>query len=321
MSFLAGKNVLITGINGFVGTAAAASFVADGAHVIGIIKDKNRKTDSWVTNNCSIVRGDIRDLDLVTYATSHYEVDYVLHLASQAIVKICYSDPYSAYTTNVLGVANVMEAARVQKIPPEKILVMTSDKYYGSASKLPYTEDLPPDVADTYCTSKTCQDMITRSYAKTYGIPAVTIRAGNIYGPGDFNMSRLVPKNIVKLYLGKSPVLYSHAAEMVREFLYIDDVINAFKILLDRGEVGEAYNIGGTTPMKIGDVVEMMSQLVNPSIPITIEEVEFGEINAQYLNADKLKSLGWEPKFTLKQGLEESFRFYKSVVDDGRVRL
>lgn len=314
-----GKNILLTGINGFVGTAAAKSFVEDGAHVIGIVRDTNRKTDEWVGENCSIIRGDIRDFDVLRYAMSHYEVDYVLHLASQAIVKICHSDPLTAYQTNVMGMVNVLEASRVQKMSPEKILVMVSDKYYGSAAQLPYTEDLPPDVADTYCTSKTCQDMVARSYAQTYGVPAVTIRAGNVYGPGDLNMSRLIPKNIIKLYQGDSPVLYSHAAEMVREFLYIDDVISAFKILLDRGVVGEAYNIGGTLPMKIGDVMDMIRYIVNPDIPITVEEVEFGEINEQYLNADKLKSLGWEPIVDLQSGLEVCFEYYAAVVNNGKV--
>jgi len=307
-----GKNILITGINGFVGTAAAKSFVEAGAHVIGIVKDTNRKTDPWIVNNCSIVNGDIRDLSLLNYTMSHYEVDYVLHLASQAIVKICHSDPYTAYETNIMGMVNVLEAARMQALPPSKILVMVSDKYYGSAAQLPYTEDLPPEVADTYCTSKTCQDMIARSYASTYGVKAITIRAGNIYGPGDFNMSRLIPKNMIKLYRGESPVLYSHSAEMVREFLYVDDVVEAFKVLFIKGVVGEAYNIGGTEPCKIGDVMERIREIVNPEIPIKIEVVEFGEINAQYLNADKLRFLGWEPLTSLDDGLKKSFEFYQN---------
>jgi len=316
--YLTGKNILITGINGFVGSACAESFVRQGAHVVGIVKDFNRKTSKWVTDNCSIVCGDIRDFDTLTYAISHYEIDYVLHLAAQPIVKICHSDPRVAYATNVMGTVNVLEACRVQNIPPTKIIVMVSDKYYGSTPTLPYIEDLPPSVADTYCTSKTCQDMIARSYAMTYGLPALTVRAGNIYGPGDFNMSRLIPKSIIKLYRGESPVLYSHAANMVREFLYVDDIVQAFQILLEKGEPGEAYNVGGTTPYRIGEVMEMLRQEVNPSIPIIIEETMFGEISEQYLNADKLRSLGWEPTVGLKEGLSRSFKFYKACVDNGK---
>jgi nucleoside-diphosphate-sugar epimerase len=316
---LKGKNVLITGINGFLGTAVAKSFLEEGVYVIGVVKDVNRKTDLSILSKCSVVDGDIRDKDVLQYAMSHYEIDYVIHLASQAIVKICHSDPYIAYETNVMGAINVLEAARVQNIPPKKIIVMTSDKFYGSAPTLPYTEDLPPEVADTYCTSKTCQDMVARSYALTYNVPAVTVRAGNIYGPGDFNMSRLIPKNIVKLYQGDSPVLYSHAAEMIREFLYVSDVISAFKILLEKGKTGEAYNIGGTTPMKIGEVMEMLREVVNPNIPITLEDVGFGEINKQYLNADKIKALGWSPVVDLRKGLEKSYLFYKNAVDSGYV--
>jgi UDP-glucose 4-epimerase len=108
---------------------------------------------------------------------------------------------------------------------------------------------------------------------------------------------------------------------MVREFLYIDDVISAFKIVFEKGVSGEAYNIGGTRPWKIGEVMEMMREVVNPDIPITLEKVEFGEINEQYLNADKLGALGWRPDFSLRDGLEESFKFYRGVVDSGYIKL
>lgn len=321
MDYFKGKNVLITGINGFIGTAAARSFLLDGAHVVGIVKDTNRKTDADVLEECSIVRGDIRDYDTVRYTISHYEIDFVLHLASQPIVKVCHSDPYTAYETNVMGVVNVLEACRVQKIPPRKIVVLTSDKYYGSAKTLPYTEDLPPEVADTYCTSKTCQDMVARSFAQTYHMPVVVSRAGNVYGPGDFNMSRLIPKNAVKLYSGESPVLYSHAAEMVREFLYIDDVVAAFKIMLKKGLPGEAYNVGGSEPVKIGHLVDVLRNKINKYIEIKIEEVPFGEISKQYLNADRLKDLGWENRVSLEVGLEKTVEFYKYCVDSGKIIL
>ena len=94
-----GKNVLITGINGFLGTRFAKMFLDEGAHVIGIVRDMNRKSQRQVLDRCSIVHGDIRDKELVQYALSKYEAQYVLHLAAQPIVRICNNDPYTAYMT------------------------------------------------------------------------------------------------------------------------------------------------------------------------------------------------------------------------------
>lgn len=321
MSFV-GKNVLITGIGGFVGTALAKSLLEEGAHVIGLVKDYNRKTDVSLLNKCSVVEGDIRDKEVIQYALGHYEVSHVFHLASQAIVSICNQDPYTAYVTNVIGMLNVVESCRslaTEKKP--KIVVSTSDKYYGSTSVLPYTEDVPPEVADSYCTSKTCQDMIARSYAITYGLPVVVMRAGNIYGPGDLNLSRLIPKNSIKMWQGDSPVLYSHASDFVREFLYIDDVVGALKILMEKGVSGEAYNVGGSGPKKIGEVLNKLRDVINPNIPIMVKEVEFAELSEQYLDATKLKALGWKPKVGLGEGLKRSALYYKDLVEQGKIVL
>ena len=321
MSF-AGKNVFITGIGGFVGTALAKKLLGDGAHVIGLVKDFNRKTDSSILQHCSIVEGDIRDKEVLQYAFSHYEVDYVVHLASQAIVSICNQDPYTAYVTNVMGMLNVVEACRVMATKNKpKIVVSTSDKYYGSTTKLPYTEDVPPEVADSYCTSKTCQDMLARSYALTYGIPVVVMRAGNIYGPGDLNFSRLIPKNSIKLWQGDSPILYSHAANFVREFLYIDDIVHALETLMEKGVSGEAYNVGGSGPKKIGEVLTALRDAINPNIEIIMKDIDFAELSEQYLDASKLQALGWKAKVSLEEGLAHSAAYYRVLVEQGKVVL
>jgi len=321
MSF-AGKNVFITGIGGFVGTSLAKNLLDEDAHVIGLVKDFNRKSDYSLFDRCSIVRGDIRDKEILQYAFSHYEVDYVVHLASQAIVSICNVDPYTAYVTNVMGMLNVLEACRTMATAKKpRIVVSTSDKYYGNTAELPYTEDVPPEVADSYCTSKTCQDLIARSYAITYGLNVTVMRAGNIYGPGDLNLSRLIPKNSIRMLQGDSPVLYSHAAEFIREFLFIDDVVEALKVIMSVGISGEAYNVGGSGPKKIGEVLDVLRNIIDRDIPIITELIEFSELSAQYLDATKLKALGWAPVVSLEEGLIRSVAYYKELVDLGKVVL
>ena len=314
-----GRNVFITGINGFLGSVCAENFLKEGAHVVGLVKDLNKKTKHSVLDRCSVVYGDVRDKEVFPYILSKYEIDYVLHLAAQPIVKICDSDPYTAYMTNIVGTLNLLEATRNLRRRPEKLIVITSDKAYGPAASLPYTEDSELVVADSYCTSKACQDMVTRSYANTYNLPIITVRAGNLYGPGDMNTSRLIPRSIIRMLTGNSPVLYSAVAEFVREFIYVDDVFSAFKILLEKGNPGEAYNIGGTTPMKILDVISMIRNKIDSFIDIEIVEKDFYEIREQYLSADKLKSLGWSPTINLSTGIDLAISWYKEHITGGGV--
>ena len=314
-----GRNVFITGINGFLGSVCAEKFLEEGAHVIGLVKDRNKKTKPSILDKCSIVYGDIRDKEVFPYILGKYEVDFVIHLAAQPIVKICDNEPYTAYMTNVVGTLNLLESVRCLKQKPGKIIVISSDKAYGPAAVLPYTEDSELVVADSYCTSKACQDMVSRSYANTYNLPVVTVRAGNLYGPGDMNTSRLIPRSIIRMLTGKSPVLYSTVAEFVREFIYVEDMFYAFKTLLEKGVQGGAYNVGGTKPQKILDVIELIRDKVNPEIAIEVVEKDFYEIKEQYLDSSKLKNLGWGEVVGLSEGLDRSISWYKNYVTNGGV--
>lgn len=305
---LKGKNIFITGAGGFVGASACKFFCEKGATVVGLINDANYNQPAH--KNYIPLKGNIMDRDRLTELLSKYEIDYVLHLASQSIVRKCDNDPYLAYQTNIMGVVNLFEACRHLKRPPQKIVVMTSDKAYGPAP-VPYREDTPLVGCDTYGTSKLCQDAISLSYARTYGVPTVTVRAGNIYGPGDANLSRLIPGSILKLLDGTKPMLYSGVSEFVREFIYIDDLLNAFVVLFEKGVPGEAYNIGGTEPNRIGDLIKLLRDKINTSIDIDIVEKAFYEIKEQYLDASKLRSLGWEPKTSLSEGLDRTIDWYR----------
>lgn len=305
------KNIFIDGINGFVGSAAADFFQKKGLNIIGLIRERNRKSRPEILDKCTIVQGDILDRDLLRNILSKYEIDYVLHLAASPIVRICNSDPYSAYMTNVVGTLNLLEAVRSLVRKPEKIIVMTSDKAYGPHAVLPYVEDAPLVAADSYCTSKACQDMVARSYAMTYGLPVIVVRAGNLYGPGDLNLSRLIPNSILKLLAGESPTLYSGVANYIREFIYIDNILSTYDTLFSRGNPGEAYNVGGTKPQKILDVITLIRDKINPDIKIELVEKEFFEIKEQYLDSTKLRNLGWTPAVNLDEGLSRTIDWFR----------
>jgi len=303
---LTGKNVLVTGAAGFIGSSMVKELVSQGANVYSLVRS------SCVTNlerlrGSKIYVGDVCDYSLLSEIISTNEIEYIAHLAANAIVKNSARDPMNTYKVNVMGTVTLLEAARnVGRC--KKILVASSDKAYGDHEVLPYTEEMPLLTKNTYDTSKACTDLIARTYAHNYGMPIVVTRCSNVYGPDDPNLSRIIPNTIARLSRGEPPMLYSDVSEMEREFIYIDDVVNACLILLESGSStnGEAYNIGGAGPISITGLVDSLKDLMGLRVETLVvqREATFKEIARQYIDATKLfKAVGWKQETSLREGL------------------
>ena len=302
------KNVLITGIQGFVGSNLAKMEVASGNHVIGIVRDKNHKTRPEVLDTCSIIRGSIDDPAVVDHAISYYEVDVVYHLAANSIVKVGVANPLANYRTNVMGTVHVLDAVR-RIAPHAKVVVASSDKAYGSHDKMPYTEDMKLIAEDPYSTSKACTDLISQSFAKTYGLNVNTVRCSNIYGPGDMNTSRLIPNSILRILRGEKPMVYSGVMQYRRELIYVDDVCRAYQLLCEIGQPGEIYNIGINSFVTIADVVDRISRMMG-SNGFAVVEKDFPEIPHQWMDGSKIMSLGWTAQVGFDDGLARTINWY-----------
>src|SRR5262249_1945203 len=162
------------------------------------------------------------------------------------------------FETNIRGTYMLLEACRVTR-SVTRILVASSDKAYGSNPELPYHEDLPLQGTYPYDVSKSCTDLLSRSYAMTYGLPVVITRSANIYGPADLNLSRIIPGTIVSVLKNESPVIRSDGTPL-REFVYVDDVASAYLLLaenIDKGK-GEAFNIGTNEPVQILELTNLI---------------------------------------------------------------
>jgi CDP-glucose 4,6-dehydratase len=310
------QNILVTGINGFVGSALGKRLVQNkDLRVIGLVKDRNFKSRRDIQDKCSIIYGDVRDYNCVRYAVSHYEIDTIFHLAATTIIRQATVDPVTCYMSNVMGTVNVLEAARdAGRGMVKKILVVSSDKAYGTQPVLPYTETMNMTAEDPYSTSKACADLIARSFAYTYGMNISVIRAGNIYGPGDLNYARLIPKAILNCLKGKPPVIYKGVGEFKREFMYIDDVIDAYLTIIDRGGPGEAYNVGGSGFQTIFDTIDNIIDITGADLKPEVIEKDFIEIKEQYLDPSKLEGLGWKCKVKIREGLERSVKWYNDYL-------
>ena len=192
----------------------------------------------------NLVKGDVRDFDFLRLLFNEYEFDTVFHLGALSEVKKCQPDPKLAFDVNVGGTVNVLEACRMYgKV--KAVVVSSSDKAYGSG-EVPYVEGQSLNGVGTYEVSKSATDLIARSFYSNYGVPVVVTRCSNLYGGGDMNFSRVIPNNIKKILNGESPMIWKGSEESTREFLYIDDAVDAYLSLVNNIDKtnGEAYNIG-----------------------------------------------------------------------------
>lgn len=319
MSVWKGRRVLVTGAAGFIGCAIAQRLLADKAIVTCLVRTSGWQEDIDL-GGATVYEGDVSDYRLLCEIISTNEIEYVFHLAANAIVRVGARDPMSTYQTNVMGTVALLEAVRNVGKTVRKVIVASSDKAYGDHVVLPYKESMALQPKNTYDTSKACADMIARTYAHNYGLPICVTRCSNVYGPGDPNMSRIIPNSICRLIRGECPQLYSDVAEMEREFIYIDDVVEAFLLLGDSSDLinGFAYNVGGTGPVKVERLVEQIIEQMNVEpgvIEVIPRDPEFKEIQKQYISAVALSAAtGWTPKVRLEDGLRRTIRYYKARV-------
>lgn len=313
------RRVFVTGATGLVGSWLVRALVDLGAHVTALIRDWDPQSElirSGIVERTSVVSGAVEDYATIERALVEHEIDTVFHLAAQTIVGAARRSPLATFEANIRGAYNVLEACRRQWDQIARVIVASSDKAYGSSDQLPYTESMPPRGRYPYDVSKSCADLIARSYYETYGLPVAVARCGNIYGGGDLNWSRVVPGTIRSLHFGERPVLRSDGTS-TRDYVYVEDAVAAYLRLaemLDKADVrGEAFNFGPSEPRTVCDVVGALLRLMcREDLTPDIRNAASGEIRHQYLSAEKAhRTLGWQPRYSLDSGLERSVSWYR----------
>jgi CDP-glucose 4,6-dehydratase len=306
------SNILVTGASGFLGSHLTAKLHDAGANVTILERDFTPKSyllRSGYVRKVNRVRGDVRDYDIIQRTLTEHEIEYVFHLAAQSIVKIGELMPVQTIEQNVLGTTKLLEACRLSGV--KRVLVTTSDKAYGTTDNLPYRENYPLQGLHPYACSKSCEDLVTQMYCETYGLSTLVVRCGNMYGPGDLNYSRIIPKTIRNLLTGQPPVIYGNGM-MVRDYTYVEDAAEACMFLMQQGNDG-AYNVSGEAVYTVKEVIEIISNLMGVDIPPIHQGVN-NEIDSQWLDINKIKALGWEPDFTFAEGIDRTIKYYKGVV-------
>jgi len=320
MSVWRNKVIFITGANGFLGSHLVKKALTYKSKVIVLIKEDIGfslfKIDK-LAGKCKIYKGDLSDDKLINTIFKDNKIDICFHVAAQAIVGVANNSPIGTFKTNIEGTWNVLEAARVYGI--KAMVVASSDKAYGQHKKLPYKEEAPLIALHPYDASKSCTDILSRTYAHTYKLPVAVTRCANIYGPGDSNLSRIVPGTCCSIIAGQNPIIRSDGTPL-RDYIFINDVVEAYftlaKSLLEKKiKPGEAFNFGVDNPVSVLDLVKKIIKISGNKklVPIIIGQGKIkGEIDKQYLSSFKAKkALGWRPEHSLKEGLELTYKWHK----------
>jgi CDP-glucose 4,6-dehydratase len=321
-AFWQDRPTLVTGATGLVGGWLTSRLLDAGADVVCLVRDwvpqSELARDAWAAR-VRIVRGDICDQSLVERVLGEYEIDSVFHLAAQAVVGVANRNPVSTFESNIRGTWCVLEACR-RSPAVKQIVTASSDKAYGSAHKLPYREEAPLEGRHPYDVSKSCADLIARSYAETYDLPVAITRCGNFFGGGDLNWNRIVPGTIRAVLRGLRPIIRSDGM-FIRDYFYVEDGAAAYMHLAEqlakRQELrGEAFNFSNETQITVLQLVREILRLMDVEVePQVIGEARH-EIRHQYLSAAKARRLlAWQPLYSLEQALEQTIDWYKNFLE------
>ena len=315
------RPTLVTGATGLLGSWLTRRLMEARADVVCVVRDwvpQSELVRSKTVESVKVVRGDVRDREILERTLGEYEIDTVFHLAAQTIVGIANRNPVSTFESNIQGTWNVLEAAR--RSPSIKsIVVASSDKAYGDQENLPYSEDTPLEGRHPYDVSKSCMDLIAQMYGKTYGLPVAITRCGNFYGGGDLNWNRIVPGTIRSVLRGERPVIRSDG-QSVRDYFYVEDGAAAYMLLAERvasdaGLRGAGFNFSNEIQITVSDLVGKILQHMTAGLEPDIRNEASNEIRHQYLSAERARRvLGWSPLFTLEQGLDRTIDWYRDFL-------
>ena len=317
-SFWLDRPTFVTGGTGLVGSWLVRRLIEAGADVVCLVRDwvpQSEMVRAGQIEKVKVVRGDIRDREVLERALGEFEIDTVIHLAAQTIVTIANRNPVSTFETNIAGTWNLLEASR-RSPKVKQIVVASSDKAYGDQEILPYNEKTPLQGQHPYDVSKSAADLIAYTYAKSFDLPVAITRCGNFYGGGDLNWNRIIPGTIRSVLRGQRPIIRSDG-EYIRDYFYVEDGAAAYmllaeQLLVQRELKGEAFNFSNEIQVSVREVVDRVLKLMKSDLQPEIMNETSNEIRHQYLSAEKARRmLGWKPIFSLDEALALTIDWYK----------
>ena len=312
---LASKTVLVTGAGGFIGSHLTEQLVRQGARVRAMVRYNSRGFRGWLDDSplakdIEFLPGDIRDPHFVR--ESMRGVDTVFHLAALIAIPYSYSAPESYVSTNITGTLNVLQAGR--ELGTERILHTSTSEVYGTAIQVPIPESHPLQGQSPYSASKIGADKLAESYYLSFGLPVVTVRPFNTFGPRQ-SMRAVIPTIITQLLAGKEVKL--GALTPTRDMNFVANTAAGFIAAAESpAAIGGTFNFGSGREISIGDLAQTIAQIVGVKLDLATEAERLRpeKSEVQRLLADNTlatEKLGWTPVVGLEEGLEKTVEWFR----------
>ena len=313
---MAKKKILVTGVAGFIGSNLADRLLSGGHEVVGI-DNLSYGVFEQIPKGVYFHKLDIRSKDIYPLFNG---VDVVFHLAAKNCIEDCQEDPVETADINVMGTANVFEAARRAKV--RKVVNAESSAVYEGIDVFPTPEsNIAPH--SFYATSKVCGNLFAEKYAEFHGVISTGIRPFSVYGSKQ-DYRRTIPPSmpafIIKLLMGEQPIIYGDGSKR-RDFLYIED-FNDFLMLCvtDPRTDGKIFNLGSGTNNSILEIYNIVKKLLVSNVEPIFKPNLSGEAQITLADMSEAKKLGWSPKISIEEGIRVLADFLKKEKELGRLK-
>jgi len=331
-------NWLITGGCGFIGTRLISRLVSDSNNQVcvldnlscgsredlGLVTDFDELKPSQVlsvfteagSKKCALVEGDILDEKLANGIAAR--ADVIVHLAANTGVGPSVENPRKDCLTNVIGTLNYLEAARQRTSC--KFIFASSGAPLGEIAEPPIHEKLPSNPVSPYGASKLAGEGYCSAYFNTYGVSTVALRFGNVYGPGSVHKDSVVAKFIKSALNGETLEIYGDGKQ-TRDFIYIDDLVNAIICAAESENVGgEKFQIATNRESTVAELLEVLCNILHENsitdVDVVYGQARVGDVKRNFSDISKAKRmLGWSPEFDLKTGLEHTVDYFMKIAE------
>ncbi|XP_057676194.1 dTDP-D-glucose 4,6-dehydratase-like [Corythoichthys intestinalis] len=320
------RTVLVTGGSGFIGSHLVCSLVQ--RHPEWKIYNLDnldyccspRSLESIENRaNYTFIKGDICNSQLVNHIFNTENIDVVFHLAAKTHVDSSFKSPSTFQHVNTEGTRVLLAAASQTCHQLHRFIYASTDEVYGSSLDEVFDENCPMRPSNPYAASKAAAECLVKLYWDKYKLPIIITRSNNIYGPQQYT-EKVIPKFITLLQKNKKCTIQGTIPKS-RNFLFIDDAVNAFLLLLEKGTVGEVYNMGSNCEIGIvplaRELIKMVQNVPDDELNVWLEFVpDRPKVDIRYpINSEKLQMLGWKAEVSWSDGIKQTVKWYQDHTD------
>ena len=313
---IAGKSILVTGADGFIGSHLTEMLISRGAKVRALSQYNSFNHWGWLENipcldKIEVVCGDVRDPNFCREISK--DIDVIFHLAALIAIPYSYIAPDSYVATNITGTLNMLQAARDSGV--QRFLHTSTSEVYGTARYVPINETHPLQPQSPYSATKIAADALAMSFFYTFGLPLTVVRPFNTYGPRQ-SARAVIPTIITQILANKSSIKLG-SLHPTRDFNFVEDTCRGFIGLAESdAAIGQAINIGSNREISIGELINLIKDIMQSEVNVTTDDQRLrpaqSEVERLWCDNSKIQEItGFSPHVSLREGLEKTIAWFK----------